>query len=45
MGEIAGKYCDEIILTNEDPYDEDPLQIIKEIEKGFLQIPNFIIKF
>ena len=44
MGEIAGKYCDEIILTNEDPYDEDPLQIIKEIEKGFLQIPNSYYK-
>ena len=24
LGEIAAKYCDEIIVTNEDPYDENP---------------------
>lgn len=34
MGEIAAKYCGRIILTNEDPYDEEPLQIINEIEQG-----------
>jgi UDP-N-acetylmuramoyl-L-alanyl-D-glutamate--2,6-diaminopimelate ligase len=34
MGGIADVHCDEIILTNEDPYDEDPLNIIKEIESG-----------
>lgn len=34
MGEIAGKYCDEIILTNEDPYDENPSQILSEIKSG-----------
>ena len=28
MAEIAGRYCDEIILTNEDPYDEDPQSIV-----------------
>ena len=33
-GQIASKYCDEIILTNEDPYDEDPLDIINQIEAG-----------
>jgi UDP-N-acetylmuramoyl-L-alanyl-D-glutamate--2,6-diaminopimelate ligase len=37
MGEIATNYCDEIILTNEDPYNENPLQIIKDIESGFSQ--------
>ncbi len=37
LGEIAAKYCDEIILTNEDPYDENPLQIINEIEQGILK--------
>ncbi len=40
MGEIAAKYCDKIILTNEDPYDENPLQIINDIESGFSQIRN-----
>ena len=37
MGEIASKYCDKIILTNEDPYDENPDQILSEIKSG---IPN-----
>jgi UDP-N-acetylmuramyl-tripeptide synthetase len=40
FGRIAAKYCDKIILTNEDPYDENPLKIIEEIESGFSQIPN-----
>ncbi len=31
MGRIAEKYCDEIIITNEDPYDESPGKIIKEV--------------
>ena len=39
FGRIAKKYCDEIILTNEDPYDENPLSILKEIESGFSQLP------
>jgi UDP-N-acetylmuramoyl-L-alanyl-D-glutamate--2,6-diaminopimelate ligase len=34
MGAIAVKYCDEIILTNEDPYNEDPWEILNEIERG-----------
>ena len=28
MAQIAERYCDEIIFTNEDPYDEDPQAII-----------------
>ena len=40
MGKIAAQYCDEIILTNEDPYDENPFSILEDIEKGFSQIPN-----
>ncbi len=34
MGEIAGKYCSCIVLTNEDPYDEDPLEIIRAVRSG-----------
>ncbi len=34
MGEIAAKFCSEIILTNEDPYDEDPELILSEIKSG-----------
>jgi UDP-N-acetylmuramoyl-L-alanyl-D-glutamate--2,6-diaminopimelate ligase len=34
FGAIAADHCDEIILTNEDPYDEDPQAIIDEIASG-----------
>ncbi len=35
MGRVASEYCDEVILTNEDPYDERPESIINEIAAGF----------
>ncbi len=31
MGEIAQKHCKKVIITNEDPYDEDPLEIIDQV--------------
>ncbi len=34
LGSIADEYCDEIIVTNEDPYDEDPMTIINEVAAG-----------
>jgi UDP-N-acetylmuramoyl-L-alanyl-D-glutamate--2,6-diaminopimelate ligase len=34
MGAVAARWCDEIILTDEDPYDEDPSAIVDEIERG-----------
>lgn len=34
MGEVVSKYADSIILTNDEPYYEDPLKIIEDIEKG-----------
>ncbi len=34
MGAVASRHCSHIVLTNEDPYDEDPIQIIKEIAQG-----------
>jgi len=34
LGEIAGKHCDEVIVTNEDPYDEDPMKIIDGVAEG-----------
>ncbi len=36
FGKIAGAYCDEIVLTTEDPYDEDPADIVQEIKAGIL---------
>jgi UDP-N-acetylmuramoyl-L-alanyl-D-glutamate--2,6-diaminopimelate ligase len=34
MGKIVASQADVIILTNEDPYYEDPEQIIDDIERG-----------
>jgi UDP-N-acetylmuramoyl-L-alanyl-D-glutamate--2,6-diaminopimelate ligase len=31
LGKIAKKYCKEIIITNEDPYDENPTEIINQV--------------
>ncbi len=43
MGEIASRYCESIILTDEDPYDEDPLAIISDIKKGITN-PNIEVE-
>lgn len=43
MGKIAAQYCDKIILTNEDPYDENPRQILSDIKSG-IQNSKFEIK-
>lgn len=32
MAKVAEKYCDHIILANEDPYDEDPRKIVDEMK-------------
>ncbi len=34
LGEIAAEYADTIIVTNEDPYDEDPNKIIEDVARG-----------
>jgi UDP-N-acetylmuramoyl-L-alanyl-D-glutamate--2,6-diaminopimelate ligase len=34
MGHIADEYCSDIILTNEDPYDEDPRKIVEDVASG-----------
>ncbi|OHA32014.1 MAG: hypothetical protein A2928_00290 [Candidatus Taylorbacteria bacterium RIFCSPLOWO2_01_FULL_45_15b] len=44
MGGIAEKYCDEIILTNEDPYDEDPQKIIDDMAAGMsIKKPKIVL--
>ena len=35
MAEIADKYCGEAILTDEDPYDDDPREIVEDMAKYF----------
>jgi len=34
LGKLAAKYCDEVIVTNEDPYDENPMEIIEQVANG-----------
>lgn len=36
LGKIAAEHCEKIILTDEDPFDENPAEIIKQVEEGFL---------
>ncbi|HEY4503790.1 MAG TPA: UDP-N-acetylmuramyl-tripeptide synthetase [Candidatus Paceibacterota bacterium] len=44
MGRIADTYCDEIILTDEDPYDENPDKIIDNVVEGIKnQSPTIIM--
>jgi len=31
LGEIAGQYADYVIVTNEDPYDDDPMELMGEV--------------
>jgi len=35
MGQVVSGYADHSILTNEDPYFEDPYEIVKDIETGY----------
>lgn len=34
MGALAGRYADLVIFTDEDPYDEDPNEIIEQVAEG-----------
>jgi UDP-N-acetylmuramoyl-L-alanyl-D-glutamate--2,6-diaminopimelate ligase len=43
MGKVADTYCDYIILTNEDPYDEDPGEIVEQMKTGITNKPCEII--
>ena len=43
MGGIADTMCDTVILTNEDPYDEDPHSIVEGIARGMKRSPLVIM--
>jgi len=34
LGKLAGQYCHQVIVTNEDPYDEEPIAIINQVASG-----------
>ena len=43
MGSIADTNCNQVILTNEDPYDEDPRSIIDGLARGMQRTPQIIM--
>ena len=43
MGGIANTSCEHVILTNEDPYDEDPRAIVDEVASGMHRRPEIIM--
>lgn len=43
MGRIADEMCAEVILTNEDPYDEDPRAIVDAMAAGMKRTPDIIM--
>lgn len=43
MGRIADEACDVVILTNEDPYDEDPLSIVNAMKGGMTREPEIVM--
>jgi UDP-N-acetylmuramoyl-L-alanyl-D-glutamate--2,6-diaminopimelate ligase len=42
MGKTAEENSNHVILTNDDPYDDDPLQILSEIAAGMDTAPDVI---
>lgn len=43
MGQIADTSCEEVILTNEDPYEEDPRAIVEAMAAGMRRAPRIIM--
>jgi UDP-N-acetylmuramoyl-L-alanyl-D-glutamate--2,6-diaminopimelate ligase len=44
LGKIASRYCREVILTSDDPDDEDSAAIAREIRQGMVSNKNAIAK-
>ena len=43
MGRIADEVCDKVILTNEDPYDENPRVIVEAMAREMKRAPEIIM--
>jgi UDP-N-acetylmuramoyl-L-alanyl-D-glutamate--2,6-diaminopimelate ligase len=43
MGRIADAHCSQVILTDEDPYDEDPRAIVDAMAAGMKREPTIIM--
>lgn len=42
LGALAAKFADIVIVTNEDPYDDDPQKIIDDVAQGAIDFSNTI---
>lgn len=42
MGKVADTHCEHVIVTDEDPYDEDPRRIMDEVAAGMTRKPEII---
>ncbi len=43
MGHIADRECEQVFLTDEDPYDEDPHDIVEAMARGMKRKPTIIM--
>jgi len=43
MAALAEKYCERVILTDEDPYDENPEAIVNEMANGMQNQPQIVM--
>jgi UDP-N-acetylmuramoyl-L-alanyl-D-glutamate--2,6-diaminopimelate ligase len=43
MGRIADRYCEEVILTDEDPYDENPRAIVDAMARSMQRRPAIVM--
>lgn len=43
MGSLADTHCERVILTDEDPYDEDPRKIVDALADGMKRTPEIIM--
>lgn len=44
MGRVADLYASRIVLTSDDPYEDDPMQIIKDISEGVFHKDKIIFE-
>ncbi|MFH1029752.1 MAG: UDP-N-acetylmuramyl-tripeptide synthetase [bacterium] len=44
LGRISGENADVVIVTNDDPYDDDPMEIINEVASGAEEIKKLEIR-
>lgn len=44
LGEMAGRYADIVVVTNEDPYDDDPHELMERVVQGAQRVGKVLQK-